>query len=121
VHEHTRLGERIVEATGLTDALPLVRGHHERWDGAGYPDGLIAEEIPLPARILAVCDAYDAMTHERPFRRALTRHAALQEIDLNMGTQFDPRVAEAFIRLVGAEGESQSTAFLLSAHQDNVL
>jgi diguanylate cyclase (GGDEF)-like protein len=119
VHEHTLLGERIVEATGMTDALPWVRGHHERWDGAGYPDGLIAEEIPLPARILAVCDAFDAMTHERPFRRALTRQAALQEIDLNMGTQFDPRVAEAFIRLVGAEDASQSAGFLLSPQRDN--
>ncbi len=99
-------------------ALPWIRGHHERWDGAGYPDGLVGEEIPLPARILAVCDAFDAMTHERAFRRALTLHAALQEIDLNMGTQFDPRVAEAFIRLVGAEDHSTSAAFILAPDQD---
>jgi diguanylate cyclase (GGDEF)-like protein len=118
IHEHTVLGERIVEATGLAVAVPWVRSHHERWDGAGYPDGLIGEQIPLPARILAVCDAYDAMTHERPFRRALTRQAALQEIDLNMGTQFEPRVAEVFIRLLASGEESPSVSLLLSPQRD---
>ncbi len=118
VREHTLLGERIVEATGMTIALPWVRSHHERWDGDGYPDGLAGDQIPLPARILAVCDAFDAMTHERPFRRAMTRHAALQEIDLNMGTQFDPRVAEALIRLIGAEAQSPSASLLMSPQRD---
>ena len=118
VHQHPLFGERIVEATGVQMALPSVRSHHERWDGAGYPDGLAGEEIPLAARILPVCDAFDAMTHERSYRRAMTRHAALQEIDLNMGTQFDPRVAEALIRLVGADDESRSKSLLLAPQPD---
>ncbi len=100
VQEHSVLGQRILVATEFNEILPWVRAHHERWDGAGYPDRLAGEEIPLEARILAICDAYDAMTSDRPYRPAMGKAAALQEIDLNIGTQFDPQLADTFIRMV---------------------
>lgn len=77
-----------------------VRYHHERWDGMSYPDGLKGEEIPLAARIIAVADAYDAMTTDRPYRKALPREEALRRILAGAGTQFDPRLAETFVRLM---------------------
>ncbi len=101
IREHPGLGEKILSSTQLDEVLPWVRHHHERWDGTGYPDGLCGEEIPLEARLLTVCDAYDAMTSGRPYREALSSTAALQEIDLCIGTQFDPAIAEAFIMMVG--------------------
>lgn len=101
VQQHATLSERILTGANLDEILPWILRHHERWDGGGYPGGLSGEEIPFEARLLAVCDAFDAMTSDRPYRSALSTHAALQEIDLNMGTQFDPMVAEAFIRVVG--------------------
>jgi HD-GYP domain-containing protein (c-di-GMP phosphodiesterase class II) len=79
----------------LTPALDVVGGHHERWDGAGYPQGLKAEEIPLPARIFAVVDALDAMTHDRPYRPARPLEEALEALKKEAGRQFDPRVVEA--------------------------
>jgi HD-GYP domain-containing protein (c-di-GMP phosphodiesterase class II) len=82
--------------------LPWVRHHHERWDGTGYPDGLRDEAIPLEARILSVCDAYDAMTSPHTFREAMSKAAALQEIDLNLGTHFDPALGEVFLRMAAA-------------------
>jgi len=66
-----------------------VKYHHERWDGKGYPEGLKGEEIPLEARIIAVADSYDAMTTERPYRKALTKEEAIKELLKNAGTQFD--------------------------------
>lgn len=100
IEEHTVLGAKILGSNRFDEILPWVRGHHERWDGTGYPDGLAGEDIPLEARILALCDAYDAMTSLRPYRNALSTDAALQEIDLGVGTQFDPVLAERFIRIV---------------------
>lgn len=76
-----------------------VRHHHERWDGTGYPDGMMAENIPLPARIIAAADAFDAMTMDRSYRKALPLEAAVQELREGAGTQFDPRVVEAFLSL----------------------
>jgi putative nucleotidyltransferase with HDIG domain len=99
VQEHSALGERVLQSTKLEEVLPWVRHHHERWDGGGYPDGLAGEAIPLEARILAICDAYDAMTSERSYRAAMSKTAALQEIDLNLGTRFDPAVGEVFLRM----------------------
>ncbi len=101
VREHVELGVRILRSTTLPEIVPWVRLHHECWDGSGYPDGLAGEEIPLEARVLALCDAFEAMTSVRPYRLRLSVAAALQDIDLSMGTQFDPAVAEAFIRVVG--------------------
>ena len=77
----------------------LVRSSHERWDGNGYPDGLAGDEIPLGARIVSVCDAYDAMTSDRPYQRALGHEEALAELRRCAGTQFDPDVVEAFCRV----------------------
>jgi HD-GYP domain-containing protein (c-di-GMP phosphodiesterase class II) len=76
--------------------LAVVRSHHERWDGLGYPDGLRGTEIPLAARIFAVADALDAMTTDRPYRRALPWDAASRELVAQAGTQLDPQVVEAF-------------------------
>lgn len=101
IREHPGLGEKILGSTQLEEILPWVRHHHERWDGTGYPDGLAGEDIPFEARLLSVCDSYDAMTSGRPYRAALTSTAALQELDLCIGTQFDPVMAEAFIKMVG--------------------
>ncbi len=77
--------------------VPIVRSHHERWDGLGYPDGLVGEDIPLGGRILSMVDMYDALTSERPYRRAIPAEQALQIIRSNVGTQFDPRLADLFI------------------------
>ena len=84
---------------------PIVRAHHERWDGAGYPDGLRGQQIPIGARIVAVADAHDAMTHDRPYRAALTPHAALAELATHRGSQFDPEVVDLFVEYLrgGAE------------------
>ncbi len=101
MHRHTLIGERILAtAPALLDVAPLVRSSHERWDGAGYPDGLAGEEIPLGARVIGVCDAWDAMVTDRPYRRALPREEALAELDRCAGTQFDPSVVEAFRAVV---------------------
>ena len=78
----------------------IVRSCHERWDGKGYPDGLAGEEIPLAARIVFCCDAYNAMTTDRPYRKAMRREDALAEIRDNAGSQFDPTVAAALERVV---------------------
>jgi HD-GYP domain-containing protein (c-di-GMP phosphodiesterase class II) len=75
----------------------MVRHGHERFDGAGYPDQLRGEEIPLGSRIVLACDAYDAMTSERPYREAMSHAAALAELQTGAGTQFDPRVVDALI------------------------
>lgn len=75
--------------------------HHERWDGRGYPDGLKGEKIPLTAKVIAVADAYDAMTTDRPYRRAMPKEEALRQVKEGAGTQFDPEVAEVFVELLG--------------------
>jgi HD-GYP domain-containing protein (c-di-GMP phosphodiesterase class II) len=85
----------------LKAAIPLVRHHHERYDGRGYPDGLEKERIPVMARIMACADAFDAMTSDRPYRKSkMSIKDALLEIKKNMGTQFDPKVARVFIRII---------------------
>ncbi len=86
----------------LQAALPYVLFHHERWDGEGYPTRRRGTEIPLEGRVLAVADAFDAMTSERPYRAALTQEAAVEEVLVCSGTQFDPGVVEAFLAVVEA-------------------
>jgi HD-GYP domain-containing protein (c-di-GMP phosphodiesterase class II) len=110
IKTHTLEGERILARAGglLARVGKLVRSCHERWDGGGYPDGLAGEEIPLPARIVFCCDAYNAMTTDRPYRDAMPRDAALAEIAANAGTQFDPQAASALTAVVlrgGHDGE----------------
>jgi response regulator RpfG family c-di-GMP phosphodiesterase len=99
--EHPIIGARIIENMDfLSGTVALVRHHHERYDGAGYPDGLKGEKIPIGARIIAVADSYDAMTTDRPYRTALTREVALETLQSKAGSQFDPQVVENFIELV---------------------
>jgi diguanylate cyclase (GGDEF)-like protein/PAS domain S-box-containing protein len=107
IKEHSPLGSMMIisEVEALRQLVPIVRHHHERLDGAGYPDGLAGEEIPLEARILAVVDAFDAMTHDRSYRKALSRDEALAELEGGAGTQFDPAVVETFLALVNQQGE----------------
>jgi diguanylate cyclase (GGDEF)-like protein len=98
---HTVIGERILcAAPALTEAARLVRASHERWDGSGYPDRLAGEQIPLGARIIAVCDAYDAMVSSRPYRSRMSVEVALEELRRCGGSQFDPRVVDAFCSIV---------------------
>jgi putative nucleotidyltransferase with HDIG domain len=87
--------EMIAGITGLETVALIVRSHHERFDGHGYPDGLAGERIPIASRIIAACDAYHAMTSDRPYRRALPRAAALRELRRCSGSQFDPRAVTA--------------------------
>jgi two-component system, cell cycle response regulator len=97
MRQHTVLGERILSAADSLGPIGrVVRASHERWDGAGYPDGLEGEQIPLAARIVFACDAYDAMTSARPYARARSGAEAVAELRANAGTQFDPDVVEAF-------------------------
>ena len=108
VRQHTVRGTHILGATELDVILPWVRGHHERWDGNGYPDGLSGDVIPFEARILCACDAFDAMTSDRAYRVALSTPVALREMELCAGAQFDPRIAAEFVALVMSEQEADA-------------
>jgi diguanylate cyclase (GGDEF)-like protein len=100
VKRHTLIGQRVVaSATGLNPAAAIVRSTHERWDGTGYPDGLAGNEIPLGARIIAVCDAFDAMLTRRPYAPALRHEYAMRELRRCAGKQFDPDVVKAFTEI----------------------
>ena len=104
MRRHTILGERILTAaSALRPVARLVRASHERFDGGGYPDGLREHEIPLGARIIFVCDAYDAMTSERAYSPAVTPAEAIAELHACAGTQFDPDVVDAFVQTLTAE------------------
>ena len=97
IEEHPVVGAKIVRSiAGLAHLAPAIRAGHERWDGAGYPDGLAGEDIPIVSRITFVCDAFDAMTTDRPYQAAMSPGEALFELRRCAGTQFDPRVVEAF-------------------------
>jgi putative nucleotidyltransferase with HDIG domain len=101
LERHPQIGFRMLESLGVDPVAEWVLHHHERWDGAGYPDGVYGEEIPLGARIIFVADAYDAMTSDRVYRRRLTTHDALAELQRCAGTQFDPDVVAAFADEIG--------------------
>ncbi|SMC19462.1 HD domain-containing protein [Desulfacinum hydrothermale DSM 13146] len=101
VKKHPVIGESIIKDLGLGfEERSIIRHHHERWDGRGYPDGLAGEDIPLLARIVAVADAFDAMTSRRAYRESLPLEKAVSEIRVNSGKQFDPHVVEAFLSLM---------------------
>jgi putative nucleotidyltransferase with HDIG domain len=102
MREHPRVGAAIVEDAGLEDVCEWVLSHHERPDGRGYPHGLAGEEVSIEARILAVTDAYEAMTSDRVYRRAISRPAACVELRRCAGTQFDAIVVEAFLATAAA-------------------
>ena len=99
--KHPGIGYRIAMAS--EDLKPIADGilcHHERWDGKGYPQGLSGADIPLLARVLSIIDAFDAMTNDRPYRKAMKKEHALSEIKLNSGTQFDPNISKIFLNTV---------------------
>lgn len=96
--EHVEMGARLLgQIERLRGAAHIVRQHHEAWDGSGYPRGLQGEEIDLEARILTVVDAYDAMTTDRPYRKALSPEGAAAELRAQAGKQFDPQAVTAFL------------------------
>jgi len=108
IDRHTIEGERMLHKVGglLGEIGRIVRSCHERYDGSGYPDGLAGEAIPLPARIVACCDAFNAMTSDRSYRKALPLDDALAELRRGRGSQFDPRVVDALVGVVlAADGE----------------
>lgn len=106
IKSHPDLGVRIMGKVEFLEAIvPIIRFHHERYDGKGYPDGLDGENIPLLARIVSVVDTYDAMTTDRPYRKAMTVEAALAEIERCAGTQFDPEIATQFVKMIKSENE----------------
>jgi HD-GYP domain-containing protein (c-di-GMP phosphodiesterase class II) len=98
IRRHPELGVDMLQGA-LQRGLECVLHHHERWDGAGYPHGLAGDEIPMEARIVALADAYDAMTSDRPYRPALSHDEAVAEVRRCAGTQFDPQVAQAFLEI----------------------
>jgi putative nucleotidyltransferase with HDIG domain len=102
IKTHTLEGQKMLERVGgfMREVGMIVRSHHERWDGGGYPDGLKGEEIPLEARIISCCDTWNAMRTDRPYRSALAVDVAIAELLTNAGKQFDPRVLDTFVRVV---------------------
>ena len=102
MREHALLGAQLLGG-GRSDLMKMAKqialSHHERWDGQGYPQGLSGEEIPLCARIVAVADAFDALTHVRPYKEAWSLSDALVEIEQESGWQFDPRIVDALVRV----------------------
>ncbi|MCB0035264.1 MAG: HD-GYP domain-containing protein, partial [Anaerolineales bacterium] len=109
---HANIGADFIETSqGLRHLAPFVRHHHERWDGRGYPDGLSAQDIPLEARILNVCDSVEAMASDRPYHRALSTEEIIAEVERCAGTQFDPAVVQAFVRVA----EHESDCFIVNS------
>ena len=98
--QHSEIGANILNSLGFLEPIvPLIRGHHEKWDGSGYPDGLENDQIPLGARIIAVSDAFDAMTSNRPYRKDMGINKAVSIIKSESGTQFDPDIVKVFVEI----------------------
>ena len=113
--KHSEIGYRIaVSSPELRPIADYILTHHERWDGKGYPRGISGEAIPLISRILAVADAYDAMTQDRSYRKAMSKTDALDEIERNKGTQFDPNVARVFLDLLKDDDDSMTNSAVIS-------
>ena len=117
VNKHAAAGAELAEQFSMyRDGAAIIRSHHERWDGTGYPDGLAGEAIPLGARIIAVADVYDAMTSDRPYRAALPHGVAAAELVRGRGTQFDAEIVDVFLALelsaeaCAVEREAQAAA-----------
>ncbi len=106
IRQHSAEGARIVgNVKGLSELAPIIRHHHESYDGSGYPDGLKGEDIPIAARIISIADAYDTMTTQRPYRDIISREEACEELKRCAGSQFDPGLVEAFVRAMEAGGK----------------
>jgi HD-GYP domain-containing protein (c-di-GMP phosphodiesterase class II) len=107
VRTHTLEGQKMLDRVGgfMCDVGVIIRSHHERWDGGGYPDGLAGDLIPLEARIIACCDSWNAMRTDRPYRRALSYETAEAELKANAGLQFDPRIVRAVLQIVATTDE----------------
>jgi diguanylate cyclase (GGDEF)-like protein len=113
VVQHPRIGQVILEqAASLKEAVPIILHHHERYGGHGYPYGLRANEIPLGARIVAIADAYDAMTNDRPYKRAISHEHAIEELRRHAGTQFDPELVSLFCDLYATTAPEPDPAVL---------
>jgi HD-GYP domain-containing protein (c-di-GMP phosphodiesterase class II) len=112
VKTHTVAGQQLLDRIGgfMHEVGRIVRSHHERWDGGGYPDGLAGEAIPLQARIIACCDSWDAMRTDRPYRKALPEDQAVAELTANAGLQFDPRIVEALLGIIADRDENSAAA-----------
>jgi diguanylate cyclase (GGDEF)-like protein/putative nucleotidyltransferase with HDIG domain len=111
IHEHVKFSVTILRGIAhLADIVPAVAAHHEWVDGRGYPRGLKGRRIPMTARVLSVADAYSAMTNDRPYRLAMSREQAVEELRRGAGTQFDPRVVEAFVQVLEAEARETRAA-----------
>jgi putative nucleotidyltransferase with HDIG domain len=112
IQTHTVEGQRMLEQVGgfMRSVGQIVRSHHERWDGGGYPDGLSGEAIPLESRIISACDAWNAMRTNRSYRKALDHEVAVAEMLVGAGSQFDPRVVDALVTLVEAAAERERSA-----------
>lgn len=109
MREHPVIGERIVSAVeGMSEVARAIRHEHERWDGGGYPDGLTSEHIPIASRIILACDAYHAMTSDRPYRKALSVTVAISVLEANAGTQFDPKVVNELVSVASATANQQA-------------
>ena len=116
VKRHPVLGAQLLFEIRTPDVLvSIVRHHHENWDGSGYPDGLAGTAIPLGARVLAVIDCYDALTSDRPYRRALSRERAVEMIERRAGTMYDPSIVRAFLL---AQPALSAAADLLDARKE---
>lgn len=107
MRRHTREGEQMLTRIGgvLAEAGTVVRSHHERYDGRGYPDGLAGDQIPIASRVIAACDAFNAMVTDRPYRAAMSLVDAIAELRTNAGSQFDPGVVEALVTIVGTDSD----------------
>jgi HD-GYP domain-containing protein (c-di-GMP phosphodiesterase class II) len=116
LQEHSEDGWRILASVEWAAPLAaIVRGHHERWDGAGYPDHLRGEQIPVEARILAVADTVDAMTTDRPYRKALSMSTALSEIEAFRGRQFDPAIVDVALSIPPEDWEALRRSVSMAA------
>jgi putative nucleotidyltransferase with HDIG domain len=104
IKKHPQIGADIIRPIQfLHDLIPFIFYHHERWDGKGYPSGIRGEDIPLGARVIAIADVYQALISDRPYHKAFSKEAAIEIIKKSSGTQFDPRVVSAFLKVVGKQ------------------